>query len=420
MATDSHKGILGIKYNSLNLPQELLIKNTEVSGKVYYTYSASGVKLKTEQRYDPTLSVAPMGATTPANDGFTDYKNTDYVGNIIYETEKKGTAITNKTKILVDGGYIEGGVYHYYLNDHLGNNRVVANASGTVIQKNHYYPFGTAFAEGTTAEQGKQPYKYNGKELDQMHGLNLYDYSARYYESAIGRFTTVDPLAEKYYSISPYVYVANNPLKYIDPTGMAPDTARVYTETIEGGHAWMSVGEGDDLVVYSYGPYQPSQRVGRSSGHAITGKGHLTKYTGTAAQKYLEKKKQSTDMTSVNITDVSENAIITVIEDIIKKGELKKSLSYPTFTETIINEKKELVVTGNIETYDVGDSYGSYNLFTNNCATFVSDVLNKSGSNTLNVKRTVIDRKHGEIYSVPSNQRYRHFVPSFLRSTLTK
>jgi len=51
-----------------------------------------------------------------------------------------------------------------------------------------------------------------------MHGLNMYDYSARW--KADWYFTTVDPLAEKYYSISPYVYVANNPIKAIDPTGM--------------------------------------------------------------------------------------------------------------------------------------------------------------------------------------------------------
>jgi hypothetical protein len=48
-------------------------------------------------------------------------------------------------RILVDGGYIENGVYYYYLTDHLGNNRIVANASGTVVQKNHYYPFGMPF-----------------------------------------------------------------------------------------------------------------------------------------------------------------------------------------------------------------------------------------------------------------------------------
>jgi RHS repeat-associated core domain len=162
----------------------------------------------------------PITGTSPTNDGLVDYKNTNYAGNIIYETAKSGTAITNKTRILVDGGYIEGGVYHFYLTDHLGNNRVVAKADGTVIQKNHYYPFGTAFAENTVTEQGKQPYKYNGKELDTMHGLNMYDYSARYYDSNLGRFSSVDPLAEKYYSHSPYVYVGNNPIKRIDPTGM--------------------------------------------------------------------------------------------------------------------------------------------------------------------------------------------------------
>jgi RHS repeat-associated protein len=77
-----------------------------------------------------------------------------------------------------------------------------------------------SFADATGT--GAQPYKYNGKELDQMHGLNLYDYSARNLAVDIPRFTTVDPLAEKYYSISPYVYCNNNPIKYIDPTGMLP------------------------------------------------------------------------------------------------------------------------------------------------------------------------------------------------------
>ncbi|WP_050701451.1 RHS repeat-associated core domain-containing protein [Dysgonomonas sp. BGC7] len=51
--------------------------------------------------------------------------------------------------------------------------------------------------------------------------MNLYDYSARYYEPAIRRFTTVDPLAEKFYFISPYAYCNNNPIKFIDPTGMS-------------------------------------------------------------------------------------------------------------------------------------------------------------------------------------------------------
>lgn len=65
-------------------------------------------------------------------------------------------------------------------------------------------------------------YKYNGKELDQMHGLNHYDYSARQYDPARLQFTTVDPLAEKYYSWNPYNYVYNNPIRFIDPDGKGP------------------------------------------------------------------------------------------------------------------------------------------------------------------------------------------------------
>uniref|UniRef100_UPI003AF00B1A RHS repeat-associated core domain-containing protein n=1 Tax=Dysgonomonas gadei TaxID=156974 RepID=UPI003AF00B1A len=155
---------------------------------------------------------ATVMATAPFSTQATDTKTTDYVGNKVYEN---GTL----KRTLIDGGYIEGTTYHFFLTDHLGNNRVVAKADGTVIQKNHYYPFGMAFAENTTAEQGLQPYKYNGKELDQMRGLNMYDYSARFYEPAYGRTPTPDPHAENYYSWSPYAWVGNNPMRNIDPFG---------------------------------------------------------------------------------------------------------------------------------------------------------------------------------------------------------
>ncbi|SHF19808.1 RHS repeat-associated core domain-containing protein [Bacteroides luti] len=137
---------------------------------------------------------------------------TDYCGNVIYEN---GTL----SRILFDDGYImmSGATptYHYYIQDHQGNNRVVLNQSGTIEQTNHYYPFGMTFGEGT--ENSDNRYKYNGKELDRMHGLDLYDYGARMQDGI--RFTTIDPLAEKYYSISPYAYCANNPIRFIDPDG---------------------------------------------------------------------------------------------------------------------------------------------------------------------------------------------------------
>ena len=82
--------------------------------------------------------------------------------------------------------------------------------------RDSYYPFGGTFA---SADGNVQAYKYNGKELDTKKGLNWYDYGARQYDPALGRFTAVDPLTEKYYEMSPYTYCGNNPIKYIDPTG---------------------------------------------------------------------------------------------------------------------------------------------------------------------------------------------------------
>ena len=210
MTKDFNKGITEIQYNSLNLPRQMDIKSPVAEARNEYTYSAAGQKLKIVQKWNPNYSTTPVIGSAINTTALTNTKTTDYVGNKIYEN---GTL----KRILIDGGYIEGNVYHYYLTDHLGNNRVVVNASGTLVQKNHYYPFGSIFA-GTTGPD-KQPYKYNGKELDQMHGLNLYDYSARYYESAVGRFTSVDPLAEKKPWLTPYHYCSNNPIKRVDPDG---------------------------------------------------------------------------------------------------------------------------------------------------------------------------------------------------------
>ncbi|MCD7898574.1 MAG: RHS repeat-associated core domain-containing protein [Bacteroides sp.] len=75
-----------------------------------------------------------------------------------------------------------------------------------------------AFADDTG--QSRQPYKYNDKELDSERGLNWYDYHARQMVPELGGFMSVDPMAEKYYSWSPYSYCKNNPLRYVDPDGM--------------------------------------------------------------------------------------------------------------------------------------------------------------------------------------------------------
>ena len=135
--------------------------------------------------------------------------------------------VNNQLKyVLTEEGYIEkatgSNTYtaHYYLNDRLGNHRIVMDASGTVKQVNNYYPSGTSMAESPRrTDQGVQPYKFGGKELDRFNTLDHYDFEARAYDPVLMRFTRPDPLAEKHYSISPYAYCANNPMKFIDPDG---------------------------------------------------------------------------------------------------------------------------------------------------------------------------------------------------------
>ena len=189
LTKDLNKGISTITYNVLNLPNMVTFSD---GSTIAYTYGADGTKLKT---------VHKTGSTTTT---------TDYCGNVVYENGVQKLLLT-------DEGYVtlSDSKYHYYLKDHQGNNRVVINQSGTVEETNHYYPFGGVFANtGNT-----QPYKYNGKEFDGKKGVNLYDYGARHYDAALGRFTTVDSLAEKHYSESLYTYCYSNPINCIDPNG---------------------------------------------------------------------------------------------------------------------------------------------------------------------------------------------------------
>ena len=103
---------------------------------------------------------------------------------------------------------------------HLGNIREVVDAKGVVQQVTNYYPFGAPYADATASKGAAvQPYKYNGKELDLMHGLNTYDYGARQHDPILARWDRIDPLCEKYYSTSPYNYCLNNPVMLVDPDG---------------------------------------------------------------------------------------------------------------------------------------------------------------------------------------------------------
>ena len=189
LTKDLNKGIEEIQYNSLNLPKLIKFKDQST---ITYTYAADGTKLRVEHK---------IGSSTT---------RTTYCRNVIYEGSIAKYLLTEEGYVSLDNGE-----YYYYLKDHQGNNWVVVDQNSNVEETNHYYPFGGVF----TNTRNAQPYKYNGKELDTNKGLNWYDYGARMYDAALGRWHVVDPLAEKYYSVSPYNYCMNNPVNAIDSNG---------------------------------------------------------------------------------------------------------------------------------------------------------------------------------------------------------
>ncbi len=105
---------------------------------------------------------------------------------------------------------------YFYFTDHLGSTTHITGRSGDVAQYAAYTPYGSLFREYRSV----QPYKFNGKELDQETGY--YYYGARYYDPTTTLWLGTDPLKHKYPDIGAYVYCAGNPVKYVDLDGRAP------------------------------------------------------------------------------------------------------------------------------------------------------------------------------------------------------
>lgn len=197
MTFDPNKG-LTIDYSDMGHPKKMTFNNGNTTE---YTYSIEGEKLKVEWNT----------ANTTTN-------KVEYVGPFILKDGK------------LDAFLFSGGIatiannqatFHFYIKDHLGSNRIVVSEDGTIKQKLYYYPFGGLYGD-ICVNPEFQRYKYNGKEYDHQHGLDLSDYGARMYNPVIGSWLSMDSKAEKYYHISPYTYCYGNPIKFIDPDGERP------------------------------------------------------------------------------------------------------------------------------------------------------------------------------------------------------
>ena len=203
-----------IDYDFNGMPTRIQFRNGNVTE---YVYSAEGVKLKTIHRTIAGGIIVPYGtrhtltqAETLAVDSIT------YVGN--FEIDGNYCSKYYFANGYIDMGNTGSGTYHYTITDHLGNVRAVVDENGTLKQVNNYFAYGGLLNDVTTGAD-VQTHRYNGKELDRMHGLDTYDYGARNYDAVLGQFNTMDPLCEKYYHISPYAYCGGNPVNRVDPDG---------------------------------------------------------------------------------------------------------------------------------------------------------------------------------------------------------
>ena len=284
-----------IRYNLLNQPDTVQFRNG--SAIVNY-YTADGKRTGSKYLTPQTTVVIPAGQTFGSTSGTAAMSShvTARRGSLEYA----GADFESDTLIRIHNGdgYLDFSEqdFRYFVRDYQGNIRTVYGSAVAKLipveppfsltnrgaiggdkppilptpiehtvtyQRMQYYPFGLPYEAHYQPEE--QPYKYGGKEFIELHGYDSYDFDARMYYPAFCRFMTMDPLCEKYYSISPYAYCNNNPVKYVDPDGRDAVFIAFPDYKISAfGKQWSNLGHAGVLLIdnktgltkyYEYGRY---------------------------------------------------------------------------------------------------------------------------------------------------------------------
>ena len=177
-------------------------------GEITYRNDGEGRRMEVTHRIS-SASASLAGKPVPSAAYKTVLKR-KYIDHFVYSND-------TLEYILTPTGYIDrDGNYYHYQKDSRGSVRTVLDGAGRVVERNDYYPYGMLM-DGVS--KSVQPYKFGGKELDRIGGINHYDFHARQLQLPIPHFYQQDPYADKYPHLSPYLYCAANPLRYIDPSG---------------------------------------------------------------------------------------------------------------------------------------------------------------------------------------------------------
>ena len=208
---DSNRGITSISYDYGHHPQKIAMSAQKKD--IVNDYTPDGRKLSSRH----------LAYISKGNGSYRRITTSDlYIDGLIL---RKGTPLLWQ----FDGGYVDlddnGSPtgWNYYVTDHLGSTRMVVDSNNNIRETINYYPFGSEMRMEDPAQMAgdfQHPYRFTGKELDRLNGLNMYDFGARWYDVAgVPMWTSVDPLAEKYYPFTPYSYCAGDPVNKYDPDG---------------------------------------------------------------------------------------------------------------------------------------------------------------------------------------------------------
>lgn len=303
MVRDDNKGITSIRYNHLNLPVEILFTG---GAKIQYIYNSEGKKLEKKVEQGSTSN------TTKYLEGF------QYVDNQLQMFPHPEGYVS-----------VSGSQYRYVFQykDHLGNVRLSyardpETGNARIVEEQHYYPFGlqhSGYNQDMWMSQANaegQKYKYSGMEWQDELRLNFYDFGARNYDPAIGRWMNVDPLAENSRRWSPYNYAYNNPIYFIDPDGMQAVGAEGLSNDdfdimVDVGYGRMMSSSkitgaisfsGGSLTLNKNGQEKVINAVSILESHGYNPKENLTNIGGLNKEEEVEKKEAYANSFIKNIT----------------------------------------------------------------------------------------------------------------------